>query len=152
MKDTAHAARAETSLEDESWAVIVEVDDAPSEGECYDTQSAFTSSSALAKTESELYDSGASRHMSPFQHRFTNLRSIPPRPIIAANNRVFYANGLGDLKVDVPDMTLTVISISKIASAGYAVSFEGQECKIKNKKGKTIGRIPATTNGLIVSR
>jgi hypothetical protein len=32
-------------------------------------------------------------------------------------------------------MTLTVISISKIAGAGYNVSFEGQECKIKNKNG-----------------
>ena len=164
-KDTANVAKAETSSEDESWAVIVEVDDAPSEGEPYDIQSALTASSALTRSESELYDSGASRHMSPFQHRFTNLRSIPPRPIIAANNRVFYANGLGDLKIDVPngssstaitlkdtlyapDMTLTVISISKIAGAGYAVSFEGQECKIKNKKGKTIGRIPASTNGL----
>jgi hypothetical protein len=45
-------------------------------------------------------------------------------------------------------MTLAVISISKIASAGYAASFEGQECKIKNKKGKTVGRIPASTSGL----
>jgi transposase InsO family protein len=163
-KDTVNAAETESSSEDESWAVIVEVDDASPQGESYNVQSAQTASSA-SKTEPELYDSGASRHMSPFQHRFTNLRSIPPRPITAANNRVFYATGLGNLEIDVPngssstritlkdalyapDMTLTVISIGKIASAGYSVSFEGQECKIKNKKGKTIGRIPASTNGL----
>ena len=161
-KDALNTAETESS-EDESWAVIVKVDDAPSEGENY----VLTASSALTKSKSELYDSGASCHMSPFQHHFTNLRSIPSHPITAANNHIFYATGLGvgDLKIDVPngsssmsitlkdtlhtpDMTLTVISISKIANAGYAVSFEGQEYKIKNKKGKTIGRIPASANGL----
>ena len=85
-KDATNTARAESSSEDESWAVIVEADDAPSEGEPHDMQSALIASSALTRSESELYDSGASRHMSPFQHRFTNLHSIPPRPITAANN------------------------------------------------------------------
>jgi hypothetical protein len=103
--------------------------------------------------------------MSPFKHCFTNLRSIPPHPIIAANNHTFYTTGMGDLKINVPngssstcitlkdafyapDMTLTVVSIHKIACAGYNVSFEGQECKIKNKNGNTIGKIPASANGL----
>ena len=103
--------------------------------------------------------------MSPFSHHFTNLRSIPPRPITAANNRVFYATGMGDLRINVPngskstyitlkdalyapDMTLTVISISKIASAGYSVIFEDKFCKIKNKIGKIVGKIEARPNGL----
>ncbi|KAI0258804.1 hypothetical protein BC834DRAFT_786380, partial [Gloeopeniophorella convolvens] len=30
----------------------------------------------------ELYDSGASSHMSPFRDHFTTFQSIPPRPII----------------------------------------------------------------------
>jgi transposase InsO family protein len=177
-KDAANAAEGSDSSEsgDESWAVIddktdgsmatiVEVDGASSEGEPCDQQSAFLTSSALTGSEAELYDSGASRHMSPFQHRFTNLRSIPPRPITAANNRVFYATGMGDLQIDVPngsesthitlrdalyapEMTLTVISISKIASAGYSVIFKGKICKIKNKSGKTVGKIEARPNGL----
>ena len=164
-RDNASAAKAESSSEDKFWAVIVEVDDAPSEGEPYDLQSALIASSALTKTETELYDSGASQHMSPFQHHFTHLHSIPPRAITAANNRVFYATGLGDLGIDVPngssstriilkdtlyapDMSLTVVSISKITDAGYTVSFEGKGCKIKNKNGKTIGKIPASVNGL----
>jgi hypothetical protein len=103
--------------------------------------------------------------MSPFQHCFTNLRSIPPRPITAANNRIFYATGMGDLQINVPngsesmhitlrdtlytpEMTLTIISISKIASAGYSVIFKGKICKIKNKSGKTVGKIKARPNGL----
>ena len=133
-RDTANTAWAESSSEDESWAVIVEVNNATS-------------------GESELYDSGASRHMSPFQHRFTNLRSIPPRPITAANNRVFYATGLGDLKIDVPngssstcitlkdalyapDMSLTVVSISKIADAGYTVLLRARVARSRTKQGR----------------
>ncbi|KAI0043512.1 hypothetical protein FA95DRAFT_1498499, partial [Auriscalpium vulgare] len=53
--------------------------------------------------EAELYDSGASRHMSPFRHRFTTYRAIDPRPITAADKRVFYAIGVGDLSIDVPN-------------------------------------------------
>ena len=103
--------------------------------------------------------------MSPFQHCFTNLRSIPPCPIIAANNHTFFATGMGNLKINVPNgssftcitlkdtfyapgITLTVVSIHKIACAGYKVSFEDNGCKIKNKEGKTIGKIPASPNGL----
>jgi hypothetical protein len=71
--------------------------DAPSNasGEPYDMQPALIASLALTRSESKLYDSGASQHLSPFQHCFTDLRSIPPCPITAANNRVFYATGLG---------------------------------------------------------
>ncbi len=149
---------------DESWAAIVDADD---DGESYNTLSASTESVALTspKPEVELYDSGASRHMSPFSHRFTNLRSIAPRPITAANNRVFYAIGTGDLKIDVPngasatsitlkdalyapDMGQTIISISRIASAGHSVLFEGKSCRIKNKDGKIVGDIPMSPNGL----
>jgi Integrase core domain len=41
-----------------------------------------------------------------------------------------------------------IISIGHIANAGNSVSFEGQECKIQNRKGTVIGKIPASTNGL----
>ena len=47
-----------------------------------------------------------------------------------------------------PDIRLMVISISHIANAGNSVSFEGQECKIQNKRGDVIGKIPASTNRL----
>jgi hypothetical protein len=49
-KDTANAARAESSSEDESWAVITKIDDAPSEGESYDMQSAQILSSIDSPT------------------------------------------------------------------------------------------------------
>src|SRR5260370_19606267 len=47
-----------------------------------------------------------------------------------------------------PDIGLTVISVSKIANAGYRVLFEGKPCKIKDPEGKIVGKIPKSTNGL----
>jgi hypothetical protein len=115
--------------------------------------------------EIELYDLGASQHMSPFLHRFKNYHTIPPRAITAANKRTFYAIGTRDLQVDVPngntttpvllcdtlhvpEMALTIISISRITSAGHSVTFETKSCKIKNLAGKLIRNIPASSNGL----
>ena len=57
----------------------------------------------VPEVEIELYDSGTSRHMSPFIHRFTNYHSIPPCPITAANKCIFYAIGAGDLQIDMPN-------------------------------------------------
>ena len=74
----------------EAWAAIEEV-----EGD----KSATCTSAQVhqPQVETERYDSGASRHMSPFRHRFKNYRSIPPHAITAANKRTFYAIGTGDL-------------------------------------------------------
>ena len=157
------AAAAETAADEsqlEAWAAIEDVCEGGDEH-----VAAAGSTQANDGVQTELYDSGASRHMSPFRDRFVTYRSIPPRAITAADKRVFYAVGAGDLRVEVPngessttvllrdalhapDMGLTVVSISRIASAGYSVSFEGKSCKIKNKAGVTIGDIPASATGL----
>src|SRR5258707_5099699 len=55
------------------------------------------------KVQTELYDSGASRHMSPNRKQFVTYREIPARPITAANNKVFHAIGMVDLKINVPN-------------------------------------------------
>ena len=119
----------------------------------------------LPEIKIKLYDSGASRHMSPFIYRFTNYCSIPLRPITAANKCVFYAIGTGGLQIDVPnrqgttpitlhdtlhtpDMALTIILIGRIVNSGCSVSFKKKSCKIKNKSGKVISNIPASSNGL----
>jgi hypothetical protein len=91
-------------------------------------------------------------------------RDIPARPITAANNRVFYAVGTGDLEIDVLngassskvllhnalyalDMGLTVVSISRIIKAGCTVQFEDGTCKIM-RNGRTIGNVPTSANRL----
>jgi hypothetical protein len=114
----------------------------------------------------ELYDSGASRHMSPFRDYFINYTAIPPRAITAADKRVFYAIGTGDLKFEVPngesstsvtlrdvlhtapDMGITIVSVNCISKARYTVTFKNNTCQIRNKSGKIIGNISASQNGL----
>src|SRR5258708_15941173 len=169
-KDHANAAKAETSSsEDESWVVIVEVDDVPSQGESYSTQSALSVHAALTKArpKAEIYDSGASHHMSPFLHHFTNLHSIPPWAITAANSSTFTATSMGDLKINIPNglsstpitlkdvlyapnISLTIVTVGKIADAGYSSFFnsKAKTCEIKHKSSKLVDKITKAANGL----
>ena len=144
----------------EAWATIVEAE----EDKENSPQVPAMAADKTGGVEAELYDSGASRHMSPFRERFVTYREIPARPITAANNRVFYAVGTGDLEIQVPngassskvrlcdvlyapDMGLTVVSIGRIVKAGCTVQFEDGSCKIK-RNGSIIGEIPASAKGL----
>ena len=75
-----------------------------------------------------------------------NYVPIAPESITAADKQYFQAIGKGDLRIRVPnidsnstsillkdvlhcpDMGLTLISIAKIATAGYRVLFKGPWC------------------------
>jgi len=120
---------------------------------------------ATHNAESELYDSGASHHMTPFGHRLINFTHITSHPITVTDKQIFHAIGKGDMQVEVPignttttillkdilyvpDMGITIISISRIASAGYAILFHTNFCQIFNSKQCCIGHVPVTSNGL----
>jgi hypothetical protein len=155
--ETLEALADEENSQIESWAVIEEVLDKEDAD-----QSNFASGTC---TEGKLYDLGALCHMSPFRHQFISLRTIAPRPIMAADKRQFFATGIGDLRIQVPngesstpvilhdalytpEMALTVISINRITKASYSVLFEKEACKIKDGGGKIMGVIPANNNRL----
>ena len=115
--------------------------------------------------ETKLYDSGASHHMSPYRKQKENYVPIAPKSIIAADKQYFQAIGKGDLCIQVPnidgnstsillkdvlhcpDMGLTLISVAKIATAGYWVLFKGAWCRIYNADNDVIGQL-AARNGL----
>ena len=143
--------------------VLVE-DNGESAYTTYDYAMLVNSAAVSNKIETELYDSGASRHMSPHRSQFENYISIVPKSITAADKRCFQAIGKGDLRVKVPnghsmttillkdvlhcpDMGLTLISISRVAAAGYASLFRGSTCKIFDQRKKQIGEVHAK-NGL----
>ena len=88
----------------------------------------------------ELYDSGASRHMSPYQDHFEDYVPIVLKSITAAEKQYFQAIGKGNLQIKIPngistttvllkdvlhcpDMGLTLVSVGKITAAGYKVIF-----------------------------
>ena len=112
----------------------------------------------------ELFDSGASRHMSGHRHRFVNFTEIEARPITAADKRRFDAIGKGDMYIDVPKedgtsrillrdvlyapkMGVTLISIGKITDAGSSVLFHGNVCRIFDDSRVLLAEIPKG-NGL----
>ena len=53
--------------------------------------------------EVDLYDSGTTRHMSRFFHRFFNYVETKPVPIVTADKCIFQALGKGDMYVYLPN-------------------------------------------------
>src|ERR1700678_1487854 len=110
---------------------------------------------AKDSVEVDLYDSGATRHMSGFHHKFIDFVEIEPIPITAADKRTFKATGKGDMRIYLPNgnsvllksvlyapsMGITLVSISWIANAGLTVVFSGDICKIYDKNKEVIGEI-----------
>ena len=81
--------------------------------------------------QTELYDSGASSHMSPYQDHFEDYVPIIPKSITAADKQYFQAIGKGNLQIKIPngvstttvllkdilhcqDMGLTLVSVGKL--------------------------------------
>lgn len=110
--------------------------------------------------EVDIYDSGATQHMTPSRHHLTNFKAIEPRGIVAADSKKFEATGMGDMFVEVPNgrnkstrvlmkdvlyapnLGATLISIGRITLAGYALQFRQTECRIFDSKNRCIGIIP----------
>ncbi|TFY75033.1 hypothetical protein EWM64_g8978, partial [Hericium alpestre] len=108
-------------------------------------------------------DTGASHHYSPFRSEFINFRQISPKVIVAADKRVFYATGQGDVILNFPNgdrstcITLSdvlyapsivfmLVSISRIDSRGYWTTFCNGECQVHSPAGQIIARVPRTDN------
>jgi len=111
-----------------------------------------------------LFDSGASQHMSGHRHRFVNFTKIEPRPITAADLRSFSTIGKGSLYLELPNgrdtskvllrevlytpcMGVTLVSISQVTDAKSSVLFHGDICRIFNSSRTILGEIPKR-NGL----
>ena len=116
--------------------------------------------------ETELYDSGATRHMSPYRHKFISFIPIQKKILTAADGGHFEAVGKGDMRVSMPNgkttsrillkdvlyapkMGVTLISIGKIDIAGYAALFHRSQLRIFSsmKEKKMLAQIPMK-NGL----
>ena len=107
----------------------------------------------------ELFDSGASRHMTGHRKRLTNFTEIEARPITAADKRTFNVTGKGDMYIDVPNgsetsrillrdvlyspnMGVTLVSIGKITDAGCTALFHGSSCRIFDSSRTLLAEIP----------
>src|SRR5271156_5223656 len=124
--------RAEEDVEE-----ALDLDDEP---KTYTFVAATLANSVSSTLETELFDSGASRHMSPYRHKFINFFPIQKRVLTAADGGTFDAIGKGDMFITMPNgqtttrillkdvlyapkMGVTLVSIGKIDVAGYASLF-----------------------------
>ncbi|KAJ3476296.1 hypothetical protein NLI96_g11256 [Meripilus lineatus] len=114
----------------------------------------------------EIYDSGATMHMSPYKDNFIAYQEFThPRKIRTANNAGVDAPGIGTLRIDVPngDKTTTLyltdtlysphihstlVSLGRFDSKG--VTWMGKDGKLilMDKDGQIRGQIPRSSNGL----
>src|SRR5271168_88594 len=116
--------------------------------------------------ETELYDSGAWCHMSPYKHKFINFIPIQRKVLTAADGGHFEAIGKGDMHITMPNgksttrillkdvlyapnMGVTLVSIGKIDSAGYAALFHKNQLRIfSSMKGRKMLAQIQMMNGL----
>lgn len=113
----------------------------------------------------ELYDSGTTRHISPYKDRFETLSPIPPKPFIAANKQCFNATGIRELVIEVPngvdssklcltevlyspEVGYTLVSIGRLDKLGYSTTFADGMCIIRGSSENIIGAIAKMKRGL----
>lgn len=117
-------------------------------------------------TQTEIFDSGSSRHISPYRHIFTSFEPIKPCPLRAANHQSFHAVGKGDITIDVPngqnqmssihlknilyspDAGYMLVSIGRLDNDGYSTTFSKGRCVIHGHTGEQIAEIPRSERGL----
>jgi hypothetical protein len=117
-----------------------------------------------AKERTEIYNSGASSHMTRSKEDLKNFCPIPAKDVNTANGK-FQAVRLGDMEISVPgpqktmlkivlkdilyapNMTVTLVLIGKMAEKGKTIIFQGDKCKILSSRKMVIGIIKLT-NGL----
>lgn len=113
----------------------------------------------------EIFDSGTTKHISPYKSDFTSIQATPPRNLRAANKHKFSAVGIGELTIDVPNGTdssklelhevlyspevgYTLISIGRLDDHGFITTFGNGKCIIRGPDGDKVAEIPKDTKGL----
>ena len=114
----------------------------------------------------ELYDSGASRHISPYKTDFIAYTPLsPPVQLNTANQQHFQAIGLGLLPIHVPNgdayselvvhnvlhapsVAYTLVSLSALDAEGYRMSIANGYLEILDPDGQRLGQVMRTPRKL----
>ncbi|GBE80058.1 hypothetical protein SCP_0212610 [Sparassis crispa] len=111
----------------------------------------------------DIFDSGASRHMTLHLDRLSNFHTTMPHWIHAANSEIFYSHGIGDLLMHLPAensgkhirlksvlhapaMHATLISLGLIEAAGFSWLGHEGELTIINRQNDVIVSVPHNDN------
>jgi hypothetical protein len=92
-------------------ALYFDYTDGPSAGsitveeEVYIPDWVFAATNKGIDSQWDLYNSGASHHMSPCRGDFVNFREIPTKSLTVANSKSFVTTGTGDMIITTPHVT-----------------------------------------------
>jgi hypothetical protein len=154
--------------DDDNWFSEVDEDEEPLLSEPANLTCEVAASVADAAANVlvvELYDSGSTRHISPYRNRFESLTTIPPKSFVAANKQCFDATWIGEMVIEIPngvemsqlrltevlfspEVGYTLVSIGCLNELGYSTTFANGWCTLQDPSGDVIGRIPKTNRGL----
>jgi hypothetical protein len=113
----------------------------------------------------EVYDSGCTRHITPYRDVVENFIETSPKSFRAANKQNFKAVGMGKMTIDVPngihisqlrltevlyspEVGYTLVSVGCLDKNGFSVTFANGKCMIQGPDGTRIGAVPKTSHGL----
>ena len=141
-----------------------ELGDWPSEeGEDFAT---IATADANSGVRVKLYDSGATRHISPFKSDFKTYSTMtPPLILNAAKQQRFQAIGSGTLPIQVPNgdaesemllrgalyalfVAYTLMSLSTLDAEEYHMHIGEGMLEIFDPNGHLVGEVPRTSRGL----
>ncbi|GBE86104.1 hypothetical protein SCP_0806280 [Sparassis crispa] len=111
----------------------------------------------------DIFDTGASHHMTPHLDRLSNFCTTAPHQIRATNSEIFYSHGVGDLLMRLPAinggrhirlkgvlhapaMHATLISLGLLDEAGFAWLGHEGTLTISNRENDVIASIPHEDN------
>jgi transposase InsO family protein len=152
-------------VSDADWFSEVGDDDLPWGGDEIFELAAHVGNPQTLTPVVELYDSGSTRHISPYREQFETLTAIPPKSFAAANKQRFDATAIGDMIIEVPngvemsqlrltevlfspEVGYTLVSIGRLDELGYSVNFADGVCTIHDPASELVGRIPKSARGL----
>ena len=122
-----------------------------------DASVAFSTVERLPPSTEWLIDSGASQHICGTAEWFATYQPVTGKAVAIANGHRIPAKGRGDINVDIevngrsktgvfrdvlhaPGMAYNLLSVLRLTEAGLSVNFNGQDCIIRSKNGRVIGR------------
>ncbi|KAJ3574507.1 hypothetical protein NP233_g1723 [Leucocoprinus birnbaumii] len=115
----------------------------------------IVSVSTPTETRVEVFDSGATSHITPFRDLFSTFETIPPRPVRAGDKNAFSAIGRGEVVLDLPNgaastqLHLTevlyppeagyaLVSIGRLEDASFPTTFASGICIKHNARVKVL--------------
>jgi len=113
----------------------------------------------------EVYNSGCTSHISPYQRDLENFIDILPKSFQAANKQDFQAVGKGKMVIDIPNgadisqlhltevlyspkVGYTLVSVGRLNDHGFLATFGGGKCVVRGPDGEVLGSVPKTSRGL----